>query len=85
MFVNFLKTFLKTQTGYAFLSKVIDVAVNHLDRKVIDPIVDILIIKIAKSYDISRARKTLDKLQKAKEDLDEDSYNRHVDDLLGGL
>lgn len=85
LLVKSLKAFLKTYTGNWFLNKLIDVAVNHLDEKIIDPIVDILIIKIAKTYDISRAQKTIDRLQKAKEERDEESYNNHLNDLLGGL
>lgn len=85
VFTEFLKTFLKSHSGYLFLNKLIDVAVNHLDNKLIDPIVDVLIIKIAKKYDINRARKTIDALERAKNEMDRDAYNQHVDDLLGGL
>lgn len=80
-----LKAFLKTYIGHAFLNKIVDVAVNHLDKAVIDPIVDVLVIKISKNFDISRARKTIERLEKARNELNREDYNRHVDDLLGGL
>lgn len=80
-----LKAFLKTKFGGWFFSKIIDAAVDQLSSVLISPLIDILIIRIHKKSDIDRARKMIDNLEKAKNDLDKDAYNNSVDDLLGGV
>ena len=84
-FVKFLKTYLKSQYGGWFFGKVIDIAVEHLDDKVIDPVMDVLAIRIAKKYDERKTNELIAKINKARENRNENDYNQHVDDLLGGL
>lgn len=85
LLVNGLKVFLKSQVGGWFFHKILDAAVETLDEKIIDPLIDSLVIRMANKYDVSRAKKVSAKLEQAKKDLDEAAYYSALDDLAGGL
>lgn len=85
LLVKSLKTFLKSKMGGWFFSKVIDIVVDNFDEKILDPLIDVAVIKAAKKYDIRRAKVIVAQLEQAKKDNDEEAYIRHLDSLLGGM
>ena len=84
-FIKSLKVFLKSKTGGWLFYKLIDVAVESLDERVIDPLIDSLVIRATRKLDIHKAKKVSEKLEQAKREIDEDAYYRHLNNLAGGL
>lgn len=82
---DFLKVFLKTNYGGWFFGKIIDVGVEMLSDRIIDPLTDVLVIRISKKFDVERAKRMVNRMELAKERGDENGYYDSVDDLLGGL
>ena len=82
---SMLKVFLKTKYGGWFFGKIIDVGVEMLSDKIVDPLTDVLVIRLAKKFDVERAKRMVTRMELAKEREDEDGYYDAVDDLLGGM
>lgn len=80
-----LKTFLKTNYGGWFFGKIIDVGVELLSDRIVDPLTDVLVIRLAKKFDVERAKRMVARMELAKERDDEDGYYDATDDLLGGM
>lgn len=80
-----LTAYLKSQYGGWLLGKLIDHAVDQVDRKLVDPLVDVMVVKLGHKYDVTRAKKIIAIMEKANENFDEQTYRRASDDLIGGV
>ena len=80
-----LVVYLKSQVGGWLLGKLIDHAVDQVDKKLADPVLDVLVVKIGHKYDVARARKVIAIMERANETNDERSYRSATDDLIGRL
>ena len=59
---SMLKTFLKTQYGGWFFGKIIDASVDLLSDKIVDPVTDVLVIRLSKKFDVERAKRMVERM-----------------------
>lgn len=48
-----------------------------------NPFMEVVLVRAGYSYDVKNGKVLIEKLHKAEEDNDEESYNSTVDDILG--
>lgn len=79
----FLKSYLNSVVGQGTLKKIIDFTVDNLMEEVVNPFMEVVLVRAGYSYDVKNGKVLIEKLHKAEEDNDEESYNSTVDDILG--
>lgn len=55
---------------------------NYLIDKAAKPLVDMIYRELGYVYDVQKGKATVKKIKKAKEQNDQDAYDRHSDDLF---
>lgn len=81
----FLKSYLNTLVGQGSLKKVINFAVDNLFEEVVNPFMEVALVRAGYKYDVKNGKILIEKLNKAEEENDATTYDSTVDDILGGM
>lgn len=80
--VNSTKAYLNTVVGQGMLKKLIGYTVDKFFDELIDPIMQVALVKMGYKYDVKDGQRMIEKLNVAKEEGNAQDYNSTVDDIL---
>lgn len=82
LFLAVVKAYLNTQIGQGFLKKVVGYMVDKLYAETVDPLLEVLLVKIGYRHDVREGQVFVERLKKAQESGNATDYNSATDDIF---
>lgn len=82
LFLAAVKAYLNTAVGQGTLKKSVNWLADKLYDQTVDPILEVLLVKVGYRYDVKEGQVLIERLKKAEESGNASDYDRTVDDIL---